>query len=468
MGISQIRPITSLPVQNTPPQQQSQPPASTSRGGLYDSLGGEKKKRVEKEAGRSFSILDQLMSALGAFDAFGNNLAARTDPTMPALINTQLGNYANFQNAGGVNPNAILSGDFSGTNFLQPVSLDGQGPFGVPLQRPGGNPLTDALFNQLIAPAATGQISEIARSLLGFGSPNTNRTEPYSQADIEAIFSALGVPFPGSPAPAAPAAPVLDSYATGTPYVPQTGNYKLHQGEAVIPAQQNPANAPGGMRVVPIDTRAYSSTPFPAPGGQPAPALPPPATAQQSTAAPIDPNTGVYGGAIDYPRTPQAQPHTGTNPIQQSLDALLQMLGSGGPINQNVQNIQNQQVADLVSRGQQQQQQDLRANLGGRGLGGSGLQFALERDLANNAMQALTQGQNQVALDAAGRNWGAMQDVANSLIGGSLGAGQFGLQQAAFNLNQSQSMFDQLLDAIRRSFANPSDQYANTTNVALV
>ena len=29
------------------------------------------------------------------------------------------------------------------------------------------------------------------------------------------------------------------SLATGTPYIPRTGLYQLHQGEAVIPASQN-------------------------------------------------------------------------------------------------------------------------------------------------------------------------------------------------------------------------------------
>jgi len=32
------------------------------------------------------------------------------------------------------------------------------------------------------------------------------------------------------------------SYQLGTPYVPQTGLYQLHQGEAVIPANQNTYN----------------------------------------------------------------------------------------------------------------------------------------------------------------------------------------------------------------------------------
>lgn len=32
---------------------------------------------------------------------------------------------------------------------------------------------------------------------------------------------------------------VMGSYADGTNYVPRTGSYQLHQGEAVIPAAQN-------------------------------------------------------------------------------------------------------------------------------------------------------------------------------------------------------------------------------------
>lgn len=39
------------------------------------------------------------------------------------------------------------------------------------------------------------------------------------------------------------AAPVMDSFAVGTPYVPRTGIYQLHRGEAVIPAAQNNNNS---------------------------------------------------------------------------------------------------------------------------------------------------------------------------------------------------------------------------------
>lgn len=38
----------------------------------------------------------------------------------------------------------------------------------------------------------------------------------------------------------------LGSYKKGTPHVPETGVYKLHEGEAVIPAEKNPyATVPG-------------------------------------------------------------------------------------------------------------------------------------------------------------------------------------------------------------------------------
>lgn len=41
------------------------------------------------------------------------------------------------------------------------------------------------------------------------------------------------------------ATPVLDQYAAGTPYVPRTGLYQLHQGEAVVPADQNRSGQKG-------------------------------------------------------------------------------------------------------------------------------------------------------------------------------------------------------------------------------
>jgi len=49
------------------------------------------------------------------------------------------------------------------------------------------------------------------------------------------------VGMPGfAPKSASPFAQILGSYATGTSYVPKTGTYQLHQGEAVVPKAQNP------------------------------------------------------------------------------------------------------------------------------------------------------------------------------------------------------------------------------------
>lgn len=39
----------------------------------------------------------------------------------------------------------------------------------------------------------------------------------------------------------------LGSFKTGTPYVPKTGNYTLHEGEAVVPKEKNTMNASDAM-----------------------------------------------------------------------------------------------------------------------------------------------------------------------------------------------------------------------------
>jgi len=50
---------------------------------------------------------------------------------------------------------------------------------------------------------------------------------------------------------ASPFSEILGSYATGTSYVPKTGTYELHQGEAVVPKAQNPVaqTQPQGTRM---------------------------------------------------------------------------------------------------------------------------------------------------------------------------------------------------------------------------
>ena len=496
----------------------------------------------EKRMGITSNIMNQLMGMLTGIDSFQNMLAARSDPTIPALLNSQLGNYVRFQNSGGVNANDVLSGNFGGAgSMLQPMSMGGDpnDPFSIPIQRPGGNAMTEQIFNQLLGPVGIDQISQYAQGLFGMHSPipqlipQTERPLPNVVAPtFEQILQQFGInqtgapqmpPAPGGSAPQQPTQPQgpqmqmpgppggfvrklggqqvgqqrapepitsmpMPSFQQGTPYVPKTGPAMLHQGEAVVPAQFNPANAapPGVMQKPPPmqqpEVFGGANTTIPMMQQAPAPAPRPMAPQTQfmpqspnpmlQTSVPFDVHTGQPGTLPGDPRPgvtmPPPQQGGPANPLQMALGSLMMQLGGGGPINQNVQNIQQQQLADTLSLGKQQAEADLRARMGARGLGGSGLQFGLEQNLGNDVLRALTQGQNQIALDAAGRNYDALGNTANSLIGGSLGAGQFGLQQAAFNQNQSMSMFDQLLNAIRQSFANPSDQFKNTTNVAFV
>ena len=57
----------------------------------------------------------------------------------------------------------------------------------------------------------------------------------YAKQAIFTLPGVIGAPEAESPLPFF----AEGSYATGTPFVPRTGLYQLHQGEAVIPANQN-------------------------------------------------------------------------------------------------------------------------------------------------------------------------------------------------------------------------------------
>ena len=51
------------------------------------------------------------------------NLAARSDPTIPRLINSQLQTFVDQKNTGGFDANAFLSGDFSFAGPSNPTTL---------------------------------------------------------------------------------------------------------------------------------------------------------------------------------------------------------------------------------------------------------------------------------------------------------------------------------------------------------
>jgi hypothetical protein len=79
---------------------------------------------------------------------------------------------------------------------------------------------------------ATSVIDNIAAQLERLHDKTINITAQYSGGQGATSL-------PTMPSESNPDFSYLDSFAIGTDYVPRTGIYKLHQGEAVIPAAQN-------------------------------------------------------------------------------------------------------------------------------------------------------------------------------------------------------------------------------------
>ena len=145
-----------------------------------------------------------------------------------------------------------------------------------------------------------------------------------------------------------------------------------------------------------------------------------------------------------------------TNPLQAAIQSLLGQVQSGGPMNAQFQNMQNQTMADQTDRAYMQQRQAMLDQMGARGLGGSGLQVGADQALFDSRMGNMVQGQNQIAMNAATGNWNALQQGAGNLGQMALGAGQFGLNQQQQQFMQQQSLFQQLLNALGSSEPVPA------------
>ena len=472
----------------------STPPKSANRTGSSASTSGSSKSTapraisrknervVEEQITRRGSVLDQLMSMFGAYDALNSNINARFDPTIPALMNSQLQSYANLMSGGANNTNSMLSGDYSQTAPSVPVTLGaGNGsPFDLGVQTPGMDQSVYDMFKNLIQPTVNDQMNNITNTLFQMGSPNlydpANRYQRPSPGLTQPTWESLGgqppvgqqqfkpissLPVAGPVAPAAsPVQPppaqkpgdMVPQYAMGTQNVPQTGLAVVHQGEQITPAQQG--------NVMPVPAPATPATPSTG------------LAYNQATAPQAAPPAGMSMPGGPVPQLPPPQPSSipnyggSANPLQQSIQQLSTMLSSGGPFNQGYQNIQNQQMADQTGAAYQNQLADMRARMGGRGLGGSGLQYGMEGDLFNGLQSALVQGQNQNAINAAGGNWNAMQQGAGALANTALNAGQFGLQQQQAQLGNQMSMFQMLIDALRKSQVNPNDLYGQQVTIS--
>ncbi len=385
--------------------------------GVFDRLTGQATQGLNLEA---------------AIDALLQQRAAQADPTLPALINITLQRL--LQNTpggggGGFDLGAAVGGDFSTAQPPNPITLGaGTGsPFDIPIQT--AQPLRESTRLDEAIASGSGLINDIGAFLENpFRFPGGDLSQflnppPAPQAAPEQQAQPAVQPPPPPPDLRPPS--LVGSFRHGTNFVPQTGLAEVHQGEAIIPANQNPAAAPTPS-TGDIDARI-------APG-----ALPPPIQ------APL-------------------------NPLQTSINTLQGLTTSGGPITPDIQQILQTQVREQQDALLQNTLRGTREDFGARGLGLSGVEAnaELQGRLASNA-NILGANQN-IALNAATQNFGSTLGAAGQLGQTSLGAGQLGLQNAQFQQATQNSILDMLSQLLNQSFSTP-EQFASTrpSQVALV
>jgi hypothetical protein len=105
-----------------------------------------------------------------------------------------------------------------------------------------GNKETEGLGNELRAK------SDMMRAARGESDAPADAGRPVNTSPKDRI-NPKGAPYGSRPGEKRLdyALKPLGSYKSGTPYVPKTGNYTLHEGEAVIPKEKNTMNASDAM-----------------------------------------------------------------------------------------------------------------------------------------------------------------------------------------------------------------------------
>ncbi len=211
---------------------------------------------------------------------------------------------------------------------------------------------------------------------------------------------------------ASPFAQILGSYATGTSYVPKTGAYQLHQGEAVIPKAQNPvAQAqPQGTRMSQFEM-GTPNQPYQQPrplGAATAGATPDLNTARmQNMGALMAPQNSAYlQGA-----------NANLNHIMRNPESM------GAGVQAQIFNA----AADARDRMLTDQQRQIKEGLAGTGMSNSGLQQSLLNQARSSRNTDLTDAMRQIYTQAATQNFQDRLNVAG------LGQNQQGLQLNAAN-----------------------------------
>ena len=206
---------------------------------------------------------------------------------------------------------------------------------------------------------------------------------------------------------ASPFAQILGSYATGTSYVPKTGTYQLHQGEAVVPKAQNPvAQAqPQGTRMSQFEM-GTPNQPYQQPrplGAATAGATPDLNTARmQNMGALMAPQNSAYlQGA-----------NANLNHIMRNPESM------GAGVQAQIFNA----AADSRDRMLADQQRQIKEGLAGTGMSNSGLQQSLLNQARSSRNTDLTDAMRQIYTQAATQNFQDRLNVAG------LGQSQQGLQ----------------------------------------
>lgn len=434
----------------------------------------------------------QGLNLLTALDSLLQQQQAQADPTIPALLNTQLARLSDHQSGGGFDLNAALGGLFAQPDAATSFGAGHGGPFDLPVQSAQPLRQTSVLENALGGPGGLlddigiflqdpfrhpgGDLSEFTapqlsqQQLQDFGIPPQQRPQPPPQPGLDALIAGAGIEplgpgpqpqqdtegtqssgthLPGNTTflPRSGAMPdlrppsLVGSFAQGTNFVPETGLAQVHKGEAIVPANQNP----------------FNQTPVTRPLNQPQ------ALSRSSGGARVG-ETGAERFRIsDTP--PPAPP----NPLQTSINTLQGLATSGGPITPEIQGILQQQALSQQNQFQNDTLRGIREDFGARGLGLSGVEAnaELQARLARDA-NLLNANQN-IALNAASQNFGATQGAAGLLGQTALGSGQLGLQNAQFQHAAENSILDMISQLLSQSHATP-EQFASSrpSQVSLV
>lgn len=425
---------------------------------------------------KKLALLAELFSSTSALDAIFQNIAAREDPTIPALLNAQLSQLSDIQGGGGFDANAFLGGDFSTPAPSNPLTLGGaDSPFNVPFQVAGGiDPIIQQLIDSILTPATVRQGIELGTPLTEAGNQQSlnrrlgsggvplskKRLEDLqrTQQENEVIDSEqtlllediLGGIAQG-PEPAPQSEPVLGSFQTGG-IIPQTGNFRMHAGEQVIPAAAGQLDFP--------ELRPSANVTGQGGRGD---------TGDQHFAFdPLPPNfeitpPGGGGDVLPPVDNPDLGGTQGTNPLQSAIQALLQLVQGGGPITPQIAQQQQLRISDTFGQQLQGSQRSVQENFGARGLGGSGIEAALGLQQGLGLQANAARASNDLAVQQALQNFQGVQGAAQGLAGASLGAGQFGLQQQAQQNQQQQSLIEFILQTLQGTFAPGSG--AQTLNI---